>query len=707
MPNFIGQTIRTKSVQVAGSETTTVYSEMMYDHMGRTLAVDEKYNAGSFIRVAAYTYNELGQLVDRKLHSTNGGSTYLQSVDYRYTIRGQLASINNSTLGVDDSNDDTNDVFGMNLLYETSDGGIGNTGRYNGLISAVKWKTNAPGVAATANERSYRFVYDRLMRLNDAVYADRSSGNSWGNIGAYDEKSISYDLNGNLNTLQRRAVLSGTATDVDNLSYSYDGNRLSNVADGAGGSFGLFGFKNLTGSGTGYEYDLNGNMTADPKKGISLDYNVLNRTNRITITTATGRYIDYSYTADGVLLNKKAYDNNMLQKSTDYIGGFVYENGTLMHFAMAEGRVRNAGGTLINEYFIKDNQGNVRVSFEDNGGVALVRQENSYYPFGLSMPGSTIPSAANRNLYNGGSEWQDDFADLPDLQQTFYRNYDPALGRFVAVDPMAEASESLGTYHYALNNPLMFNDPLGDQAQYPTMASYGWNSYRTGSGSGNHWSDNLAINQVQNAPYQGFWDSVFDFAAQGGTGSIQFSTRNGQMGFWGETTGRSYENNKENSLNTVELTKRFYIAKETGKLVTDFWRGFYDAPESNHFSNSSYIGMGGTALSVGQGINRVFKHMPRTTFSDLRGIVKTGRVLSKVGTGVGYLGAIAKGYEALSDGNITLGEGVSLAISVLSIYVPVIGLADLTVEMVTGTSLSDRIANGIDSAYYGPNFKNK
>ncbi|WP_199137173.1 hypothetical protein [Pedobacter sp. ASV12] len=213
--------------------------------------------------------------------------------------------------------------------------------------------------------------------------------------------------------MKRNVALSGVPTAIDDLNYSYDGNKLDNVSDGSGGSYGLFGFKNLTGSSTAYSYDANGNLATDPKKGLVLSYNMLNRTERITITTATNRYIDYSYASDGTLLRKQAFDNGGLVKTTDYIGGFIYENGTLAYFAMAEGRVRNSSGTLVNEYIIKDQQGNARVSFEDNAGTALVRQENSYYPFGLSMPGNVLPTAANKQLYNGGSEWQDEFADLP------------------------------------------------------------------------------------------------------------------------------------------------------------------------------------------------------------------------------------------------------------------------------------------------------
>jgi hypothetical protein len=68
-----------------------------------------------------------------------GSETFLQSVDFRYTIRGWLATINNSQLTDINGNDDTNDYFGMELLYNTTEAGLSNTALYNGNISAMKW----------------------------------------------------------------------------------------------------------------------------------------------------------------------------------------------------------------------------------------------------------------------------------------------------------------------------------------------------------------------------------------------------------------------------------------------------------------------------------------------------------------------------------------------------------------------------------------
>ncbi|WP_157604535.1 DUF6443 domain-containing protein [Solitalea canadensis] len=469
--DFTGQAKQIKTVKNITSTTTTVYTVYGYDHAGRTKSVDQYHNADiNPIRIADYEYNELGALVDKKLNKT--GSSYLQSVDYRYNIRGQLTSINNSTLTSDNNvtNDETNDVFGMEFFYDKKESSLTSSlAYYNGLVSSVKWRAISPN---NNKERSYWFTYDNIGRLKAANYQDRAIGSSWtqggtGTGGAFDENNISYDHQGNIKTLRRNTILvtsPGVIKAVDDLTYTYDGNQLTNITDGVGTDYTSFGFKNPTASAIAYTYNVNsGNLETDPKKGISIAYNELNKTDKITVSAA--KYITYTYDVTGVLIRKQMYDNSTLQKTTDYIDGFVYENSALAYFPMAEGRVRNNSGTLKYEYIIADNMGNARVSFEDNGsGAVVLTQENSYYPFGLTMPGNyTVNNPANTKLYNEGSEWQNDFNGLPELYNTFYRNYDPALDRFIAVDPKADATSSLSTYHYSGNNPILFNDPLGDR----------------------------------------------------------------------------------------------------------------------------------------------------------------------------------------------------------------------------------------------------
>ncbi|MDM8178161.1 RHS repeat-associated core domain-containing protein, partial [Olivibacter sp. 47] len=40
------------------------------------------------------------------------------------------------------------------------------------------------------------------------------------------------------------------------------------------------------------------------------------------------------------------------------------------------------------------------------------------------------------------------------------RFYDPVIGRWGNVDPLAESFESHSPYNYGLNNPIIFNEKL-------------------------------------------------------------------------------------------------------------------------------------------------------------------------------------------------------------------------------------------------------
>jgi RHS repeat-associated protein len=458
-----------RSLPLGTAISVAIRNTYSYDKMNRLTEIKQGHNGGTMIIVARYEYNPLGQLVDKKLHSTNSGSSFLQSVDYRYNIRGQLTSINNSALSNDggSTNDESNDVWGMNLLYEqteTSSGQIGNTANWTGMLSAVKWKASISG--GNNDQRTYLFAYDKLNRLSSASYkAYNTSTSDWTkDVNGYTELA-SYDWNGNIYTMTRKSVVSGSVSTIDDLSYTYsssnDDNKLVNVTDGASNSYG---FRNFTSSSstTPYSYDANGNLTGDLKKGTTITYNELNKPTKIEVSST--KYVEYTYDAVGIRISKKIV-NASSTTTYKYVAGLVVDAGstTIKYFAMAEGRVRKNGSTFTYEYFITDQQGNVRVSFEDNGsGTAVARQENSYYPFGMSMSSNYTPTDPNNRLYNAGSQFQDDFSGIIDYYSTFFREYDPVLARFNSVDPKARMTFSLSIYQYSNNNPINLNDPFGD-----------------------------------------------------------------------------------------------------------------------------------------------------------------------------------------------------------------------------------------------------
>ena len=107
-------------------------------------------------------------------------------------------------------------------------------------------------------------------------------------------------------------------------------------------------------------------MTADNNKGISqIDYNHLNLPEKVDF--GGGNYIEYLYDAAGIKLQQKVFESSLLTKTTDYVGGIIYENDTLQFIQHAEGRVvyDPTDDSYDYQYHMKDHLGNVRLTFSE------------------------------------------------------------------------------------------------------------------------------------------------------------------------------------------------------------------------------------------------------------------------------------------------------------------------------------------------------
>ena len=120
------------------------------------------------------------------------------------------------------------------------------------------------------------------------------------------------------------------------------------------------------------------------------------------------------------------------------------------------------------EFNIQDHLGNVRVRFTDynlDGDITEdeLLSEHHYYAFGLEMKGEWNSSqqngtggTPNRYKYNG-KELNEELG----LYDYGARNYDPTIGRWLHVDPLADEYVPHSPYNYVLNNPLSHIDPDG------------------------------------------------------------------------------------------------------------------------------------------------------------------------------------------------------------------------------------------------------
>jgi len=116
----------------------------------------------------------------------------------------------------------------------------------------------------------------------------------------------------------------------------------------------------------------------------------------------------------------------------------------------------------------KDHLGNIRLSYTDvnqnnSSAVSLqIKEENNYYPFGLKHKGYNNNINGRHHKYMFGGKEQQDELGLNWYDITA-RNYDPALGRWMNSDPLAEMYFENSNYTYVLNNPMFFKDPNGEK----------------------------------------------------------------------------------------------------------------------------------------------------------------------------------------------------------------------------------------------------
>ncbi|WP_394347501.1 RHS repeat-associated core domain-containing protein [Pedobacter polaris] len=141
----------------------------------------------------------------------------------------------------------------------------------------------------------------------------------------------------------------------------------------------------------------------------------------------------------------------------------------------------------------------MRYSFDIYNGAVRKLQEDNYYAFGLRH---SATAGTNNYLYNG-KELQDELGAY-DYGARFY---DPVVGRWNVIDPLAEISRRFSPYVYGNNNPIRFIDPNGMSATDKYMPMH-WASSSPPDWvkSGNTWVWREDITSAEQAKEQGFDD---------------------------------------------------------------------------------------------------------------------------------------------------------------------------------------------------------
>jgi RHS repeat-associated protein len=530
--DFAGKTIYTltKHKRTSASVEIIVREDFTYSAQDRLLTHTHQINGGTIEVLADNTYDELGQLISKKV------GTNTQKINYAYNIRGWLTDIND-TAALQKAGD-PKDLFAFKINYNKSISITGGKSLYNGNIAETFWaSTSVPSPVV----RGYAYQYDNLNRLKASIYKRDVVVNN-----AYDE-NLTYDKNGNIISIIRNGNNDTTANQIDNLTFSYlnatTSNQLAKVVDNAPAAYKGFGFMDSAANTVDdYSYDANGNIIKDNNKNItSIIYNHLNLPTKITFAT-TGNIV-YIYNAIGGKVQKIVTAISPASVSTtDYLGGYQYNTissvATLKFFPTVEGYVEVSGSSYKYIYQYKDHLGNTRLSYDKS---LVIQEENNYYPFGLKQLGyNSITTSTNDALkykYNG-KELQEELG--LNMYDYGWRNYMPDIGRWTQIDPLFNDlkfandnsqvddeddqnevymsiindfelgggiynTDNLNPYGYGYNNPVSFDDPdgrcpsciiggiIGAAVDYGTQVASNYIQGKTGVDA---WTDNINLSSI-------------------------------------------------------------------------------------------------------------------------------------------------------------------------------------------------------------------
>ncbi|HVY74877.1 MAG TPA: RHS repeat-associated core domain-containing protein [Puia sp.] len=251
-------------------------------------------------------------------------------------------------------------------------------------------------------------------------------------------------------------VMSGDQLDLAVQYYYNSGTKGGNTSSQSDVITSLAnGIVNLSGGGKGNIAQL-GNTSSGP---IFSAINAFLNNNESDPTGKPKAYLNW------ILLDeqlKPVTDNNQTNAMP------VVTGGTLSPLAFTGLSIRKSGYL----YIWVSNETNGWDVFFDNLSVTHragpLLEETHYYPFGLTIAALSSKAlkpnyAENKYKYNGKELQTGEFTDGTGLDEYDYgaRMYDPQLGVWHNLDPLADKSRRWSPYNYALNNPIRFIDPDG------------------------------------------------------------------------------------------------------------------------------------------------------------------------------------------------------------------------------------------------------
>ncbi|MBA8884592.1 RHS repeat-associated core domain-containing protein [Dokdonella fugitiva] len=431
-----------------------------------------------------YCYDAHGNL-RRKVQVTAG---ITQTTAYTYTAGDRLASITypsgaSATYGLDTMGRQSS------LTWQQS-----STSSPVTIVSSATYNPFGPvSVLTFGNGRTLTKTYDQDYEIS-GVSSSESTGlrlafvvDTMGNITSASiplsrvQRSYSYDA------LERLADVTASMVPFETYTYNKTGDRLS--AAFGGGSAQAYsyvpGTHRLLNAGDGNRnYDANGNQTTLPTSTYPLVYDDSNRLSTATVTVA-GSATTFSYAYNGAgqrtFKNKSGLTTSFDESSVYDEGGRLLSvrtsDGTsssrsttsstnptlreLMYFngvPVAQFTQEPVSLTAGLHYIETDHLGSPRVVFDPSNNGAMWKWEFLDSAFGANVPDEAV---SGNGQYLLGLRYPGQYFDAESgLHYNYFRDYDPATGRYVESDPTG-LMDGPNTYAYVGSSPLNYRDAWG------------------------------------------------------------------------------------------------------------------------------------------------------------------------------------------------------------------------------------------------------
>lgn len=435
----------TSGRQISSTDPLSQTTSMAYDNRNRlskitfptgigtqTLVYDPAENLTSISYSDGTTFGFTYDKNNRLISANNGGSTP-NNIAYAYDANGRISSCNGISIIRDAGGRITSMALapGKTINYDYDEN--------ENVIQISDW---------AGGETS--FVYDDADRL---IGINRPNGvdtfNTWDadsrlvgiSEGAISNLSLTRDGNGQITTVARNIPLEpvhANSTDI----YSFD--SASQVST--------------------YTYDRMGRLTNDGTYTYIWDL-----ASRLIGYTGNGTAVTCSYDALGRRTSRSASAASHQYVWNDALGIFsisveIRAGSDFRYF------IHTPGGNLLysieaatnaRSFYHYDEMGNTIFVTDDSGTVI---GSYAYSPYG--------ELAASTGSLDNPFTWQGKFGVMDESNGLYYkraRYYDGATGRFISRDPVESIHpQEVNPYQYALGNPKIFIDPLGNESALVT-----------------------------------------------------------------------------------------------------------------------------------------------------------------------------------------------------------------------------------------------